>query len=133
VSEEIDEIVQKAKAVAKAAEEDVDPWKDFKILCSDYGIDYREVIDKAAWYYIEETGGVAVSDPVTELNMLSEAIEKFEEAVSRVNEPSSIKKLRMYKETFKELAEFKQAIKEFREGKITARDLIEILGPLLKG
>lgn len=124
---DVDEIVEKAKQVEMEEVVTESPWKDFKSLCKELGYDYREVIDKAAWYYVEETGGVDIDDPLATAEKMAEVLDKFDEVTRKISEPESLKKIREYKEVFKEVAEFKQALKEFKEGKLTARDLLPLL------
>jgi len=129
---DVEELVEKAKEAAVEREEVDDPWKEFKTLCKEIGYDYREVIDKAAWMYLEDTGGIDADDPIASAKEIADVIEKFDDITRKISEPESLRKVREYKEVFKEVGEFKQAVKEFREGKITAKDLIALLGPMLK-
>jgi len=132
--DEIEEIIEKAKAVEiEEHEEELDPWGEFKTLCKDLGYDYKEVIDKAAWYYVEESGAATVVDPITQTKELAEALSIVEDAMRKMSEPDSLKKLREWKNVLKEMAEFKAAVREFKEGKMTTAELISTVKALLAG
>lgn len=132
VREDIEELVEKAKKVKMEESDEVDPWRDFKAICKEIGVDHIEVISKAAWYYLEETGGV-VEDPLLRAKEVVNVLKEYEEAVSRLSEPKSVKKLRMYNEALKEVAEFKAKLQEVKSGKLTAKDLIPLLKMLMGG
>jgi len=129
---DVEELVEKAKQVDMEEVGTESPWKDFKTLCKDLGYDYREVIDKAAWYYIEETGGADIDDPLLAAEKVTEVLEKFDNVARKMSEPESVKRLKEYNEALEAVTEFKQRLKEFREGKLTARELIPLLTKLVR-
>ena len=120
VKPEVEEILEKKK-------DDVNPWKEFVNLCKDAGSSHYEVISKLAWYYLEETGGVDVDDPVTQVKELASAISEIEGAISKITEPPGLKRLKRYKEVIKEMKETKELIEGMKSKKLTAEDLIYIL------
>jgi len=129
--EEVEELIDKAKEI-NVEKELEDPWSDFKSLCKELGSDYREVVSKAAWYYLEETGGVEVDDPISQAKELAEALEKLDDVTKKLTEPESVKSLRVYKDALKEVAELKEVMKEVKGEKITARDILPLLTKLMK-
>lgn len=120
------------EVVEESDSEEVDPWESFVGLCRDLGFDYREVVDKAAWYYIEESGFAKAADPIAQAKELADAINSIEEAFRKLNEPASVKKLRQYKDAIKELSEFKQAVRELKQGKMTTLEMITVVRDLLQ-
>jgi len=129
--DELEELVEKAKAVEiKEEKEEIDPWKEFIGLCKDTGYDYREVIAKAAWYYLEESGAIGES-PLEYAKEVAETLKEFDDAIRKISEPSYLKKMRMYKDVVREMAEFKQAVKDLREGKISTMEAIAIVKEIL--
>ena len=129
--DEIERIIEKASEVEVKKSEEVDPWREFRSVCKEVGADYTEVISKAAWYYLEDTGGVP-KDPLMQAKEVVDLLRNFESAVDSISEPKSVKKLRQYNEALKEVAEFKERLKEVKSGKVTAKDLIPVIKTLLE-
>ena len=133
VEDELEELVERARRVQVEREEtSSDPWSDFKAICKEIGSDYKEVITKAAWYYIEETGGVDVDDPISQTREIAEALEKLDDATKRLSEPESVKKLKAYREALQEVAEFKEVVREIKGEKLTAKDLLPVILRMMK-
>ena len=124
--DEIEELIKKAKKSEFEDEEFEDPWKDFKALCSEFGSDYREVIAKAAWMYLEETGGVE-EDPLMKAKTVVDVLKELSETFDSVSEPASLKKVKAYKEGIQSVAELKKALKELKSEKITPADIFAML------
>lgn len=123
-SEEVEELVEKAKRVERERLES--SWDEFKALCKEYGVDYREVVSKAAWMYIEETGGLE-DDPITKAKEVANLLKELNEAIDMATEPESLKKVRMYKDSIKHVAELKNALHELKSEKISATDILAIM------
>lgn len=124
--EEIEELVKKAKKVTRDTELDEDPWEEFKSLCKEVGSDYREVISKAAWKYIKDTGGIE-EDPISQAKEIANILKELNQVIESVSEPESIKKVKMYKEGIKSVAELKSALKELKSEKLSPSDMLAIL------
>lgn len=125
--EEVEELVKKAKRVMRETELDEDPWEEFKALCKEVGSDYREVISKAAWKYLEDTGGVEVLDPLTRAKEVANILRELNEALEVATEPDSLKKVKTYSKSIKEVAELKKALAELKSEKISAADVLAIM------
>jgi len=122
--DEIEELVAKAERMRR---EKIDtPWDEFKALCREYGADYRDVISKAAWMYIEETGGT-VEDPITKAKEVASALKELNEAIEVATEPESLKKVKMYKDSIQHVAELKKALQDLKSEKISATDILAIM------
>lgn len=131
--QEVEPPIQMQQPILEVEEvEEDDPWEIFTAVCKKYEVDYSEVIEKAAWSYVEDSGYTAIADPITQIKDLAEAISSIEAALEKLNEPVTLKKFRQYKDTIKELAEFKQAIKELREGKMSTFEMVQLVRDLLK-
>jgi len=124
VEEKVEQIVEKVKMADR--EEIESPWDDFKALCKEVGSDYREVVAKAAWAYIEDTGGVD-EDPITKAKEVADILKDLSETLDTVTEPESIKKVRMYKEGIKSVAELKNALKDLKSEKLSPTDILAML------
>ena len=95
-------------------------------MCKEVGSDYREVIAKAAWAYIEDTGGVD-EDPITKAKEVANILRELSETLDTVTEPESIKKVRMYKEGIKSVAELKNALRDLKSEKLSPVDILAML------
>jgi anti-sigma28 factor (negative regulator of flagellin synthesis) len=122
IPEELEEVEEKVEKIKKRVDEG-GAWNDFKDVCSDYGVDYREVIAKCAWSYLEETGGVS-DDPVSRLKAAAETLKDVEEVISNLSRSESLQKVKETTDAVKQVAELKKALRDVKSGEITAADLI---------
>jgi len=119
-----EEVEEKVKRVRKKMT-DSEAWNDFKDVCTDYGVDYKEVIAKCAWAYLEETGG-AYDDPISRLQAAANTLKDVEEVVASLGKSESLQKVQETTQAVKQVAELKKALKEVSSGDLTAKDLMMI-------
>lgn len=124
VEDVVEEIVEKVKRAEGVSDEN--PWEEFKALCKEVGADYREVISKAAWKYIKDTGGIE-EDPISQAKEIANILKELNQVIESVSEPESIKKVKIYKEGIKSVAELKSALKELKSEKLSPSDMLAIL------
>lgn len=128
VNKELEELVKKAQKTTKESDEGI--WDEFVSLCKEVGSDYREIIVKAAWKYIEDTGGAYTADPMEKAKEAVAVLKELDDTLRAITEPDSIKKVKLYTSGIKEVAELKKALSEIKSEKLSVGDVVAILKKL---
>ena len=128
VNQELEELVKKARKTTKEADESI--WDEFVSLCKEVGSDYREIIVKAAWKYIEDTGGAYTADPIEKAKEAAAVLKELDDTLRAITEPDSLKKVKLYTSGIKEVAELKKALSEIKSEKLSVGDVVAILKKL---
>jgi len=111
--------------VKEETKETPDPWRSFKEVCKDYGVDYRDVIAKCAWRYLEETGGVEDS-PISRVKEAAGTLKEFEEVVSSATASDSLRKVKDASEAVEHVAKLKDNLSKLKSEELTIADLIAL-------
>jgi hypothetical protein len=128
--EEIEEKLER-KRMRKKKLSNEEVWDTFVGLCNEYGVEYGEVVSKAAWRYLEETGGVE-EDALSRLRNIATLARQVDEVFSDLSKSDSLKKVEDAAKAAEQVAKLKSSIKGLKDEGVSASDLVKLI-KLFKG